>query len=94
MTAICRGKQPGLKAILAIVTCCIFVLISGCLSLENKKDDDSENIALEIMANPVKGIMPLNVSFSINTKKDKKDIMAMYTDRRIEAEEAGDLGGD
>jgi len=69
-----------LKAILVIVVCCIFVLISGCLSLENKKKDDSENIALEIMAKPARGIMPLNVSFSINTTKDKKDIDQYFWD--------------
>ncbi|GEM_PF-5044448 len=81
MTAICKGKkQRGLKALLPIVLCCVFALVSGCLLMENKKNDDIENPVLEITANPVMGIMPLNVSFSITTTRDKVAIDSYFWD--------------
>jgi parallel beta-helix repeat protein len=72
--------QLGLKTILAIVICCSLLLISGCLLLEKKQNNDNEKSALEITASPIRGIMPLNVSFSIHTKKDTVDIESYFWD--------------
>lgn len=81
MTATSRGmKRMGLTAILTSMILCNLCLISGCLLLENKQNDDNEKIVLEIIANPIKGIMPLNVSFSIHTNIDLLDIGSYFWD--------------
>lgn len=80
MTTNCREKKHlELKAIFAIVVGCTFVLLSGCLLLENKQEDHEKTV-LEITANPIRGIMPLNVSFSINTTTDRVDIDSYFWD--------------
>lgn len=76
-----RGKkQRGFKAILTILICCYLFLISGCLLSEKKQNDDNEKSALEITASPIRGIMPLNVSFSIHTKINMVDIESYLWD--------------
>ncbi len=81
MTRIVRGKKRlGFKAIVIILICCIFVLISGCLLRENKQNDDGEKPVLEITTNPERGIKPLNISFSMNTTRDKVDIDSYFWD--------------